>query len=261
MPTIEYLEKRIAGRQKEIEKLTKKISRIEKAKATGWEDNPYYYSESDLRWANRDLEDAKAALEKYQQQLKMEQEKAASRNVTAILEFLNRWKAHVMEYYGEGLKALHAERKSIRKLEEEARGNDELRKEVDRRQKAYREKIRGKFERQEYEIWGRKRTQTVKVAPGEWEHLAPYVKATFEEGMDILRAELDKEAARKYDDIINRVTAITGTITDASQLTVGAKGELNGYVYGERGCVRVHTIGAGGYNIQCFHYRTIVTKA
>lgn len=253
--------KRIAGRQKEIEKLTKKISRIEKAQATGWEDNPYYYSESDLRWANRDLEDAKAALAKYQQQLEMEQEKAASRNVTAILEFLDRWKAHVMEYYGEGLKALHTERESIRKLEEMCFVNSERRGELMARRKSYSEKVRGKFEDQEYEVCGRKRSKTVKVAQGEWEHLAPYVKATFEEGMDILRAELDKEAVRKYDDIINRVTAITGTITDASQLTVGAKGELNGYVYGERGCVRVHTIGAGGYNIQCFHYRTIVTKA
>ena len=261
MPTIEYLEKRIAGRQKEIEKLTKKISRIEKAQATGWEDNPYYYSESDLRWANRDLEDAKAALAKYQQQLEMEQEKAASRNVTAILEFLDRWKAHVMEYYGEGLKALHTERESIRKLEEMCFVNSERRGELMARRKSYSEKVRGKFEDQEYEVCGRKRSKTVKVAQGEWEHLAPYVKATFEEGMDILRAELDKEAVRKYDDIINRLTAITGTITDASQLTVGAKGELNGYVYGERGCVRVHTIGAGGYNIQCFHYRTIVTKA
>ena len=49
--------------------------------------------------------------------------------------------------------------------------------------------------------------------------------------------------------------------TDASGLEVGAKGELNGLVNGTRGVARVTTIGAGGYNIQCFHFRTLVKDA
>ena len=64
-----------------------------------------------------------------------------------------------------------------------------------------------------------------------------------------------------YDDIIERTNRITGTITDATQLEVGAKGELNGYIIGERGTAKVSTIGAGGYNIQCFHFRTVIHEA
>ena len=77
MATREFIQKRIEGKEKEIVKLEKKIERILKAKETGWEVNPYYYSESDLRWTNKDLEEAKASLAKYQAELEIENEKAA----------------------------------------------------------------------------------------------------------------------------------------------------------------------------------------
>lgn len=66
------------------------------------------------------------------------------------------------------------------------------------------------------------------------------------------------EADRKYDFIIERTNAIAGKITDATALKVGSKGDLNGYIIGERGRAKVQTIGAGGYNIQCFHFRTLI---
>ena len=49
MASIEFITKRIEGKQAEIAKLEKKIARIEKAKATGLEVNPYYYREDDLK--------------------------------------------------------------------------------------------------------------------------------------------------------------------------------------------------------------------
>lgn len=69
--------------------------------------------------------------------------------------------------------------------------------------------------------------------------------------------ERDKEL--KYIDLVEKVKAICGTITDASFLRMGEKGELNGYIEGESGRAKVQTFGAGGYNIQRFHYRTKVT--
>ena len=33
---------------------------------------------------------------------------------------------------------------------------------------------------------------------------------------------------------------------------------LNGYIIGTKGCCSIKTIGAGGYNIQCFHFRTLI---
>ena len=59
MASVEYLTKRVEGKKKEIAKLESKLSRIEKAKATNWEVNPYYYHEDDLRWTLKDLETAR----------------------------------------------------------------------------------------------------------------------------------------------------------------------------------------------------------
>ena len=50
MASIEYIQKRIAGKEKEIEKLEKKLARIRVAEAGGWEtNNPYLYDDYDLR--------------------------------------------------------------------------------------------------------------------------------------------------------------------------------------------------------------------
>ena len=76
-----------------------------------------------------------------------------------------------------------------------------------------------------------------------------------------LQKELDQEADAKYDDIIERTNFICGKITDASGLYVGMKGDLDGYIKGERGTAKVQTIGAGGYNVQRFHFRTLVHEA
>ena len=48
---MEYVLKRISGKEKEIGKLEKKLVRLQKAEAGGWkENNPYYYSESWSSW-------------------------------------------------------------------------------------------------------------------------------------------------------------------------------------------------------------------
>ena len=69
------------------------------------------------------------------------------------------------------------------------------------------------------------------------------------------------EADRKYDFIIERTNAIVGKITDAAGLTIGAKDDLNGFIIGDKGTAKVTTIGAGGYNIQCYHFRTLIREA
>lgn len=56
------------------------------------------------------------------------------------------------------------------------------------------------------------------------------------------------------------VTNIVGKITDARGLSIGEKGDLIGIIVGEKGSAKVETISAGGYNIQKFHFRTIINK-
>lgn len=76
-----------------------------------------------------------------------------------------------------------------------------------------------------------------------------------------LNKVIEDEKVRKYEDLCARISAVVGEITDCDYLSIGAKtGELNGIVTGTLGKARVETIGAGGYNIQCFHYRVLVHK-
>lgn len=78
--------------------------------------------------------------------------------------------------------------------------------------------------------------------------------------INALDKELEKEKNNKLLDLMNRVTAITGIITDTTNLKINAKGDIDGIIYGEKGNCKVTTIGAGGYSIQCFHYRVLVKK-
>ena len=76
-----------------------------------------------------------------------------------------------------------------------------------------------------------------------------------------LNKVISQEKERKYKDLVKRVEAVVGTITNAENLTIGNQnGELNGYVEGTNGKCSVETISAGGYNIQCFHYRVLIHK-
>lgn len=77
----------------------------------------------------------------------------------------------------------------------------------------------------------------------------------------LIQDTLDKEVAAKYDMIVEHATQRVGKVVDAGGLHVGDNGELNGYVKGETGKkVKITTIGAGGYNIQCFHFRVLVKE-
>lgn len=74
MASIEFIQKRVDGAKAKIEKLNKKLERIEIAKASNYkENNPYCYSDYDFRYTVRDLEEAKTSLQKYENQLAKEQ--------------------------------------------------------------------------------------------------------------------------------------------------------------------------------------------
>lgn len=75
-----------------------------------------------------------------------------------------------------------------------------------------------------------------------------------------IRSFVENEKRIKVIQLTMRVTDVVGNIVDASGLDIGEKGDLIGYIKGEKGTAKVETISAGGYAIQCFHYRTIVTK-
>ena len=77
---------------------------------------------------------------------------------------------------------------------------------------------------------------------------------------NLLRKKLKEERRRKQLNLMAKVFKIVGVIQDASHLTLDERGDLNGIVYGTEGKCKVTTIGAGGYNIQCYHLRMLVKE-
>lgn len=264
MASIEFIKKRIAGKEAEIDKLQKKLARIQKAKDTNWENNPYYYHESDLRYTTRDLEDAQKALDKWKDELSKETEKANSRNIQVIIDFLNAWKEQSIEYYHQVLP------RYIKDAEERVACQS---KHADDWNYG---KIR-QMSREDREAYEAEYQKAEHAYSSKWNWFIPYVDTThtclnpdasilekhiYKTDYFIDDKKLDKEltmeANRKYDFIIERTNEIVGQITDASYLYIGPSGELNGYIVGTRGKAEVETIGAGGYNIQRFHFRTLI---
>lgn len=269
MASVEFINKRIEGKRKEIAKLEKKLERIKKAQATNWTVNPYWYNESDLRSAEKDLVKAKESLASYERELSMEEEKANSRNVPAIIEFLNRWKDSMYNLYKETLDACYEEKTTIREMREklcllrrDAQEYKELEMEYKRIYTSHCEKLRGTYEERECVGYnGRKTSRSIKVKDGIWEWASEFAnEKNVEDALMKVDKMLKREWELKYDDIVERCNAICGQIVDASNLSVGAKGELNGFVIGSRGNASVKTIGAGGYAVQCFHFRTLIHK-
>lgn len=241
--TIETLQKRIEGKEKEVEKLSKKLERIHKAKESNWENNPYWYSEYDLGHTERELEAANKSLNDYKGQLLCEQEKANSRNIKPILEFLDRWKDRVRQYH-------------IDCVPDYLKARDEFYA-LDKAHSEWWNSGGFHAPKEEYKQRKDELNHARKEYRAAWNWLIDYMDRD-KLDLEKLNKALDREANAKYDDIIERTNHITGTITDASNLHIGRKGDLNGFIEGERGKAKVETIGAGGYNIQCYHFRTLI---
>ncbi|MGG1263807.1 hypothetical protein [Brevibacillus laterosporus] len=80
------------------------------------------------------------------------------------------------------------------------------------------------------------------------------------ERLEWLDKDLEEDKKAKMLDLVYRINAVVGTITDASGLRVNQKGNLDGIIVGDKGKAKIETIGAGGWNIQCFHFRTLIHK-
>lgn len=80
------------------------------------------------------------------------------------------------------------------------------------------------------------------------------------ERADYLEKMLEEQKRALILDLLQRITSKSGEIVDANNLYLSSSGQINGYIIGKKATVKVETIGAGGYNIQCFHFRTLVNE-
>lgn len=247
MATVEFLNKRIAGKIKEIETLNKKLARIQKAKDSNWEINPYFYSEYDLNRTIKDIEAAQKSLDEYKSQLEVEYEKVLSRSVPVITEFLEGWKINSIKWFT-NQKKIYLE---VALPEYYARNREhcEMWNNGTLRRMSPEDRKKHNDEYHEYE----------REFKRQWMHVTQFIHGdrSWEENLEY---DIEAEKNRKYDFIIERTTQIVGQITDASNLSIGEKGDLNGFIVGTKGTAKVQTVGAGGYNIQCFHFRTLIHK-
>lgn len=304
MASKEYLQERIDRAKENIgkkealiskmsDRIAKNMSKLQKMGYTAEEievgiDNPYrmddhnpnYDKAFDLCYsignaqesihnAEKALPELREKLARYEADMRALIEKANSRDIAVILEFLDNWKARMTQFYAGGLREYFAEKEHVRDLarihESKKYGTPEYEKAKEEYEAAWKEHFSNCEGAYEYVVvnpnskYSWERTKKVKVEEGKFEYLKPYSSYdTNDEALARLARDLNQEADAKYDFIIERTNDIVGQITDAGFLSIGAKGDLNGYIVGTRGKAKVQTIGAGGYNIQCYHFRTLI---
>lgn len=248
------LERRIEASGIKIGKIEKRIAKWELANSEkGFikDANGYYYGmsyeeykeryfddylrdcEREIKYANQDLTDAKNTLAKYIIALEEKDNYEAEEKIQVIVEFLERWKANAKNWYIENGNLL---------MELRAHQNEEFDKW--KLETGYKS-----FYNFSQEYYSTINGLTKELVSGN--------------KMDVGRLEtyLNKEVEAKYKDLVLRVTKVVGLIEDASGLTIGNQGgEINGIVKGQKGVCEVRTISAGGYNIQCFHYRVLINR-
>lgn len=268
MASIKFLEERISKAQETISKkqntIEKKLKLIEKKKASlqkmgiDPESDKYEHRDNneafwtmcdishlyeDIERGSKEIEEKKASLEKYQKDLDLEIGKKNSRNVQIILDFIESWKEKNIEFYQSKVDAYLEAKRQVEEdhntywswvhSEEHYKASNEEKSDRYHEDRARRKAFN--------EHWG-------------W--IGIYMRGT-ELDLESLKIDLDREGERKYDFIIERTNEIVTQITDASYLHISG-GELNGIIIGTTGRASVNTIGAGGYNIQRFHFRTLV---
>lgn len=209
----------------------------------------------DIKGATQKLKDAETVLSNWKAKLdiEIEKERFLSEQAPAIIiEFLSKWKERARDWYIQA----HHKFLELRVELQEAKDDAEAR--------YIAEKPTGRRYGKEYNDYMNKDEASVRIrrniaALGSTvAHMATYRKEP--ERLAWLEHMLEEDRKAKMLDLILRINSVVGTITDADYLRVSDKGNLDGIIIGENGKAKIETIGAGGYNIVCFHYRTLVHK-
>lgn len=236
---IETLKTRIQNGENKLAKLNAKMERINIALNGG--SNPYYYSERDQRWTKEEIADLEEKLNDYRIMLEQEMNKESLPKIEVMVRFLQDWREKAYEFYSNEAVALYETYRKhfdiIQKIEAIPWGEER--------------KNANKDERARYKAETERYSQLIVS-------IRSFKDPYFNE--EKLAKILDEEVKRKYDDLVYRVTKVTGEIVDCSNLKIGNNGSINGIVIGKNAKANVETIYAGGYNIQCLHFRVLVHR-
>lgn len=253
--------KREAVLAKHREQLAKLISK-------GADQYDIRYKEDDIKTATGKLEDARRILKNWQDKLGAQISRDAFIEANApqvIKDFLERWKASAIIYYRQRRIDFIEYRKELRQKEREAR-LEALRTlpELERYRQIY--KDREPSDSDLANLWPRQAVEEFLKERGlDYRSIREKLAARTDQITNRLleiRDEnvLENEKKAKLADLISRINKVVGTITDASGLDIGGKGDINGLIIGTEGKAVVETFGVAGYNIVCFHFRTTIRE-
>lgn len=207
--------------------------------------------------AESDMAEAEAQLAKYQASLDASANFDNMEKIAVIWTFLQNWRAFAHDYYIENARLFAELNERKEAAWAEYKTTDEFKKALESGNL-----YRGYFS--EYEI-----EQRWKM--GYYSEISQFTKdiCSWSGKVDVEKLDktLDAEVVAKYRDLVARITEKAGGFKTAEGLSIGPKGDINGYVDGTLGRVHVETIGAGGYNTDrivnvkrgpIYHYRTLV---
>lgn len=270
---IKELQKRIEKKAADIEKLNRRVAKWNKgwtaeeeqvAQTLNWKTVKTYATEHNFDWekadrfheyyaALSDLNDAANLLNKYKNNLALEEAKAGAPRIEVIMTFLTNWKQDMVEYIKQNA-AVKVEYGKV---------DSEICELHNHRYYLIHNEMTEEEWKKKYEELGKKR-RALKAAIHPFTDMTVNYKGQLDEAK--LEELLNKEVEAKYWSMVDKVTAITGEITDASYLKIGGDGNLNGIIAGEKGRAHLETILAGGINEnvivnvkhgQCLHYRLL----
>ena len=216
-------------------------------------------------------EEIKQRIEQLNQQLNTEiaHDEFLKDNIPAIIrEFFDTWKDNIYEYalrryedYQQlkielAAKQTAAMREAIRTLPEYERYSDRAEEMSDY------ELVNARPSKPMRDYLKEQGLDNQSIASKKNAAAGPLVKgmlnySSAEQRNEWLNKTLEEEKRSRLLALAHRVGKIVGKITDGRHLGI-ENGEICGIIIGENGAASIRTIGAGGYNIQCYHFRTLV---
>jgi hypothetical protein len=255
MATIEYLQEKVAKAEEKVNKCKGTVERhkkqLEKKIKTGdvWD---IKWKEDDIKGAEKKLVEAERILGNWQEKLDAEIniEKAIENDVPQVIkDFLEQWKQMAYEWHVKKYDDYQVFKKDI----------NEKAKQAERELGVLEGRMPSKYQREQLEEmrldWKSVQERKVNFAGHTVLEMCKFREE--DDRLAYLNKELEREKKAKLLELVARIKGVVGVITDATGLYIKA-GQINGYVIGDKGKAEVRTIGAGGWNIQCFHYRTLI---
>lgn len=175
-------------------------------------------------------------------------------NLKEIKEFISQWKDRAINYYTDKITFYH---KEYRRMNSEHANFHNNRYSIMKEQNWTDEQYREEYKKREEEYKNLKLQMAEDITKRFAQDIYWY---RLEECLERMKKAINKDAELKEKMLVARVNKAVGTIVKAIELNVGVNGELNGYIKGENGTCKIETIYAGGYNIQCLHYRVLVKR-